>query len=713
MLAYYSPRPLPEELDGLMDLALDLRWTWSHASDGLWRMIAPDVWERTRNPWLIMQTVSDHHLEAIARDPEFIEAFRRQVTERKAYLNDPGWFGRTHGDQTVKCIAYFSMEFGLSEALPIYSGGLGILAGDHLKTASDLGVPLVGIGLLYQKGYFRQSLDSNGWQIETYPYNDPGSLPVLPARDASGAWLRVPLELPGRTLYLRVWHAQVGKVSLYLLDSNDPMNSPHDRGITGELYGGGPETRLLQEGVLGIAGWRALTALGIKPDVCHLNEGHSAFLIVEHARHYMEQTGCSFDQALEATRPSHVFTTHTPVAAGFDQFDPHVIEAFAKNYTKKIGVPWKKLLSLGKLNPDDPDEPVNMAYLAVRGSGRINAVSKLHGEVSRRLFHTLFPGLPEGEVPIGYVTNGVHVPSWDSEMADDLWTRACGKERWLGALDSIVESIDNVAEHDLWGMRNEGRRNLVEYARQRLERQLAQRGAEDEAVEEAANVLDPDALTLGIARRFAQYKRPTLIIHDQERLRRILTRADRPVQLVVAGKAHPRDEDGKRLIQAMAHFAFQGDLRERVVFLEDYDMSLAEHLVQGVDVWINTPLRPWEASGTSGMKVLVNGGLNLSELDGWWAEAYRPDVGWALGDGREHFEPEWYEREAQQLYEILEREVIPEFYDRDAGGLPRNWLARIRTSMAQLTPKFSSNRMMREYVEEYYVPAASDLAVNS
>ena len=497
-------------------------------------------------------------------------------------------------------------------------------------------------------------------------------------------------------------------MKLYLLDSNDLANFPAHRGITSELYGGGPELRLNQEMVLGIGGWRLLDALGLKPEVCHLNEGHAAFAVLERARSFMRETGQPFEVALSATRSGNLFTTHTPVAAGFDSFSPALIEQYLGGYAKKLGISLHDLLALGRANPNDSSEPFNMAYLAVRGSGSVNGVSRLHGKVSRHIFMSLFPRWPEEEVPIGHVTNGVHMPSWDSAESDDLWTNACGKDRWLGTTEALEQDIRRTSDAALWQLRTVATRSLVEYARERLSRQLAVSGASPEAVDGAKHLFDPDALTLGFARRFATYKRPNLLLHDPERLLRLLTNPERPVQLILAGKAHPADQEGQALIQEWTQFIRRPEARPHVIFLSDYDMHLTGHLVQGVDVWINTPRRPWEASGTSGMKVLVNGGINLSELDGWWAEAYTPEVGWALGDGREHGDdPAWDAVEAEALYDLLEREVIPEFYTRDKEGIPVAWVARMRESMARLTPQFSANRTVREYTEQHYIPAAA------
>ena len=601
------------------------------------------------------------------------------------------------------------MEFMLSESLPIYSGGLGNVAGDQLKAASDLGVPVIGVGLLYQQGYFRQAIDKDGAQQALYPYNDPDQLPITPVRRPNGELLRLEIDLPGYSVWLRAWQAQVGRVKLYLLDSNDAANVPVQRGITSQLYGGGPELRLRQEILLGIGGWRLLAALGIQPEVCHLNEGHAAFAVLERALSFMTESGQSFEGALAVTRSGNLFTTHTAVPAGFDRFSPALIEPyFARYVEKKLGLTVHDFMALGRQDPNDSSESFNMAYLAIRGSGAVNGVSRLHGKVSRHLFGPLFPHWPEDEVPIGHVTNGVHMPSWDSAEADDLWTEASGKDRWLGEMETLELDIRRISDARLWKFRSAASTSLVEYARAQLSADLASSGATTEAVDQARHLFDPNALTLGFARRFATYKRPNLLLHDPDRLLRLLSDPQRPVQLIMAGKAHPADHAGQALIQEWVRFIRRPEVRSHAIFLSDYDMLLAERLVQGVDVWINTPRRPWEASGTSGMKVLVNGGINLSELDGWWAEAYTPEVGWALGDGREHGDdPAWDAVEANALYDLLEREVIPQFYTRDESGIPTAWTARMRESMARLTPRFSTNRAVREYTEQRYLPAAA------
>ena len=703
---------LPTEIEGfdsLAELALDMRWSWNHATDGIWRTLDPTLWDLTQNPWVVLQAVSRDQIERVLGDP----AFRKSVDDllgakRQAALK-PAWFQQQHPQPPLTSVAYFSMEFMLSEALPIYSGGLGNVAGDQLKAASDLGVPVVGVGLLYQQGYFRQVIDKNGAQQALYPYNDPGQLPITPLRQPNGEWLRLEIALPGYSVWLRAWQVQVGRVKLYLLDSNDAANFPAHRGITSELYGGGPELRLKQELLLGIGGWRLLRALGLQPEVCHLNEGHAAFAVLERARNFMDDTGQPFEVALAVTRAGNLFTTHTAVAAGFDRFSPALIEQYLAWYAdKRLGIALHDLLALGRQNPNDSSESFNMAYLAIRGSGAVNGVSRLHGKVSRHLFLPLFPHWPEAEVPVKHVTNGVHMPTWDSGPSDDLWTQACGKDRWLGTTEALEQDIRQVSDAELWQFRTAASKTLVEYARGRLSRELAVSGASPEAIEEAKHLFDPNALTLGFARRFATYKRPNLLLHDPQRLLRLLSNAQRPVQLILAGKAHPEDQPGQALIQEWIRFIRQPQTRPHIIFLSDYDMLLTEQLVRGVDVWINTPRRPWEACGTSGMKVLVNGGINLSELDGWWAEAYTPDVGWALGDGREHGDdPAWDAAEANALYDLLEREVIPEFYTRDQSGVPTAWVQRMRESMARLTPQFSASRAVCEYTAQHYLPAAA------
>ncbi len=698
-----------EGFEVLLELALDMRSSWNHATDWIWRQLDPQLWELTHNPWVVLQTVSGETLRQVLGEADVCQRLATLAEARRRTAEAPAWFQQAYPQSPLGAVAYFSMEFMLGEALPIYSGGLGNVAGDQLKAAGDLGVPVYGVGLLYQSGYFRQMIDQYGAQQVLRPYNDPGQLPITPLRQAGGEWLRFRLELPGYAIWLRAWQVQVGRVKLFLLDSNDMANYPVHRGITSQLYGGGVELRLTQELVLGIGGWQLLTELGLQPEVCHLNEGHAAFAVLERARHFMADSGQDFEVALAATRAGNLFTTHTAVAAGFDRFAPALIEQYLGVYAElHLGITRRELLALGRHDPSHDGELFNMAWLAIRGSGAVNAVSRLHGEVSRTLFAPLFARWPLDEVPVGHVTNGVHMPTWDSVQADELWTTACGKIRWSGTVDTLGEDISCASDARLWEFRTAASTPLIDHARARLAWQLAAAGAGPKTLETARRILDGNTLTLGFARRFVRYKRPNLLLHDPQRLVRLLTHPQRPVQLILAGKAHPDDQVGQAMIRQWVEFVRRPEVRNHAVFLADYDMQVTEHLVQGVDVWLNTPRRPWEACGTSGMKVLVNGGLNLSVLDGWWAEAYTPDVGWALGDGREHpDDAEDDARDAEALYALLENEVVPQFYQRDEQGIPTAWVARMRQSMAQLTPQYSAARTVREYTERHYLPAAS------
>ncbi len=703
------PSPPIEGFDSLAELALDMRWSWNHATDDLWRELDPELWQVTQNPWVVLQTAAREKVDRMLADPAFRKRADGLVQTRREEARAPAWFQTQDPLVPLTAVAYFSLELMLSEALPIYAGGLGNVAGDQLKAASDLGVPVVGVGLLYSQGYFRQVIDKDGEQQSLYPYNDPGQLPITPLRGLNGECLRLKIDLPAHPVWLRAWQVQVGRVKLYLLDSNDPANLPANRGITSELYGGGPALRLKQELLLGIGGWRLLDALGIKPEVCHLNEGHAAFAVLERARSFMLEAGQPFEVALTATRVGNLFTTHTAVPAGFDRFEPSLIERYLRGYAEqKLGIKMRDLLALGRQNPDDASESFNMAYLAVRGSGSVNGVSLLHGQVSRSLFEPLFRHWPVDEVPVGHVTNGVHAPTWDSAAADDLWTAACGKGRWLGALDGLERQIEGLSDASLWDLRTTARASLVKYARERVTSDSLAAGASSAEVEAARHLFDPGVLTLGFARRFATYKRPDLLLHDPDRLLRLLSNPKRPVQLIMAGKAHPADRAGQDLIREWIQFIQRPEAAPHVIFVGDYDMRVTGQLVQGVDLWLNTPRRPWEACGTSGMKVLVNGGLNFSILDGWWAEAYELGEGWALGDGREHGDdPGWDAADAVALYDRLEQEIIPEFYARNDQGIPTAWVERMRKSMARLTPRFSAHRAVRDYTERYLLAAAA------
>ena len=703
-LAEITEDEMADGVAALKELALNLHWSWNHAADELWVALDQELWETTQNPWVILQTVSKDQIRALLADSFLRKRLDDLVQENRDAFKKEAWFQEEHPESPLSCVAYFSMEFMLSEALPIYSGGLGNVAGDQMKAASELGVPVVGIGLLYGQGYFRQDFDDEGRQRALYPVNDPGQLPIRPLRRSNGQWLRISIQLPGAKIWLRCWEVCVGRVKLYLLDTNDFANSAAHRGITSELYGGDQEMRLKQEIVLGIGGWRLLRAIGLEPEVCHLNEGHAALAVLERTRWYMEDHAKSFNLASKVTRAGNIFTTHTAVAAGFDRFDPELVRKYLTHYAEdELHISIENLLALGRKDEGDAAEPFNMAYLALRGSAQVNGVSKLHGQVSRQIFQPLFPRWPQAEVPIGSVTNGIHVPTWDSVGADALWTKACGPDRWRGA-GHIGDDIRRIPDPDLWQMRMAGRKTMIGHVRNRYACQLASQGRPSVS---NAQLFDEKVLTVGFARRFATYKRPNLLLHDSERLLRLLLNPLRPMQLVIAGKAHPEDLPGQALVKEWNDFIQRPEVRSRVVFLSDYDMSLAQELVQGIDLWINTPRRPWEACGTSGMKILVNGGLNLSELDGWWVEAYTPEVGWAIGDGQEHGDdPAWDAVEADAMYALLENEVVPDFYERTPEGIPVQWLKRVRESMARLTPQFSAGRAIRDYTDMHYLPAA-------
>jgi starch phosphorylase len=692
----------------LKELAMDLHWTWNHATDKVWRQLDPILWELTNNPLVVLQTVSKDRINQVLEDPIVREVIEELINQKRQRAISPIWFQKNYSNRLLTHIAYFSMEFMLSEALPIYSGGLGNVAGDYLKTASDLGVPLIGIGLLYQQAYPRQIIYKNGTQQYIAPYNDPGQLPIVPLRYPNGEWIRIEIKLPGYSIWLRTWKAQVGRVSLLLLDSNDAANDPFHRGITSELYGGDAEIRLLQEIILGIGGWRLLKAMGLNPEVCHFNEGHSAFAILERARIFMKENNQPFDVALNITRGGNIFTTHTATGGGVDIFSLSIIEHYLSNYIKEeLGISLQEFFALGRKNPDDETEEFHTGYLAIKGSRYITGVSKLHCNVSKEIFAPLFPRWPKEEVPIAYVTNGVHMSTWDSPEADNLWTEACGKDRWMGSVENLKQNITSISDVRLWEFRSASEIVFIDYIRKRYARQLASIGSSSQEIEAAQHLFDPGILTVGFARRFVKYKRPNLLLQDPERLSRIIGNKERPIQLILAGKAHPGDPTGQSMIKEWVQFIENFQLANKVIFLSDYDMELTEQLVRGIDLWFNTPQRPWEACGTSGMKVLVNGGLNLSELDGWWDEAYSPEIGWAFGDRTDHDgDPLWDKEEAGQIYDLLENQIIPTFYTRNKDGIPEGWVNLMRKSMAMLTPRYSSNRALQEYTEKYYLPAA-------
>uniref|UniRef100_C6E8D0 Alpha-glucan phosphorylase n=1 Tax=Geobacter sp. (strain M21) TaxID=443144 RepID=C6E8D0_GEOSM len=696
---------LPKELAGLQRIAYNLWWSWEPEAIGLFKRLDPELWRLTRhNPLEVLGSLQQATFESLMADEGFMSHLS-QVEERLTeYLSSRTWYER-HGNPGAR-IAYFSMEFGLHESLPIYSGGLGILAGDHLKSASDLGLPLVGVGLLYRQGYFRQYLNLEGWQQEIYPENDFYNLPLHQERDREGKPLAFSLEYPGRNVRVQVWRVQVGRVNLYLLDTNLEENSPADREITTRLYGGDQEMRIRQEILLGIGGVRALRLLGAEPNVCHMNEGHAAFLALERIRSLMEQRQLNFREAMEAVRGGNVFTTHTPVEAGIDHFPPDLLDQYMGHYYRSLGLSREQFMALGMQNHGRSNESFCMAVLAMKLSLHSNGVSELHGEVSRRMWADVWPDLPEEQLPLTYVTNGVHQKSWLSEEMTGLLIRFLGT-RWLEqSADQLWRRVSRIPDAELWRTHRRGTEQLVDYARRSLRAQLEKLDASAKEIDAAGDVLDPEILTIGFARRFATYKRGTLLLHDKERLFRILNHPERPVQIVFAGKAHPADHQGKELIRQIVQLSQQPEFRRRIVFLEDYDISVARRLVQGVDVWLNTPLRPLEASGTSGMKVAFNGGLNLSILDGWWCEGYRGNNGWAIGRGEVYDDLAYQNQvESRAIYDLLEKEIVPLFYNRGSDGIPRGWTAFMKSSMQTLCPVFSTDRMVQEYARRCYLPA--------
>ena len=702
---YVSPS-LPKSLFPLQDLAYNLRWSWDHETIDLFRRSDRDQWENVyQNPVKLLGTIKQERLSVVESDDSIMNQMVRCYDDFRQYMTDKTWFDKHKKKYPTTSIAYFSAEFGLTECLPIYSGGLGILAGDHLKSASDLGVPLIGVGLLYTEGYFTQYLNLDGWQQERYIDNDFYNMPISRVRDKDGKPMYIQVDYPEGPCQAAVWSIQVGRNPLYLLDTNIPENRPEFRVITARLYGGDLNMRMRQEILLGIGGIRALFALGHHPNVYHMNEGHSAFLALERIRLYMEQHNLSFPEARSVVRASNVFTTHTPVPAGIDVFPPDMMDSFFGNYYKGIGVPRERFLALGRKKPDDQSEGFCMAVLAIRLASYINGVSALHGEVSRKMWHDIWPVLPADEVPITHVTNGVHLKSWASKEMTDLLNRYLGPRALKEPTNrEIWNRIDLLPPEELWRTHERRRERLVAHARKRLRKQLIARGAPPAEVERADEVLNPEALTLGFARRFATYKRATLLFRDPDRLAAILNNKDRPVQFIMAGKAHPRDTQGKDLIRQIIHTARRPELRNRIVFLENYDMFLSRYLTQGVDVWLNTPRRPMEASGTSGMKANVNAVLNFSILDGWWVEAYTPEVGWAVGHGEVYEDQELQDEvEGNSIYEILENEIVPAFYERGSDDLPRKWIEKMKSTLKNLCPVFNTDRMVKDYTSKFYL----------
>ncbi|MGA2449554.1 MAG: alpha-glucan family phosphorylase [Polyangiaceae bacterium] len=702
---------LPPSLERLRELAYNLWWAWNPIAQELFIRIDPDLWVEVRgNPIELLGRVDQGRLDELAGDDAFTNHLDAVMQTFQRYMQREGWFSKTFPDAAGARIAYFSMEYGLHECLPVYSGGLGVLAGDHLKTASDLGLPLIGVGLAYAEGYFRQALNADGWQGENYPINDWHRMPVTPVREGSGQRLVIRVQYPHGIVLAQIWKVQVGRVPLLLLDTNLEDNDPRDREITGPLYGGDKQFRVRQEIVLGIGGIHALEALGLSPTACHMNEGHSAFLALERIERVMRDRQVSFSIAAEANSAGNVFTTHTPVPAGNDAFEPSLIARYLEPYRGALGISEHDLLGLGRVDPSDENSPFSMPVLAIRASDHYNGVSELHGEVSRKMWCGLWPELPTHEIPIDFITNGVHMPSWVATELGALFTRYLGP-RWTEQCDDaeLWARASEIPDAELWAVHEHRRHRLVQHARHwgRLAAEARGAGIEELALTDEA--LDPSALTIGFARRFATYKRATLLFSDLARVKKLLGDPARPVQLVFAGKAHPQDRGGKELIRSIIHASRDIGLVGRVVFIEDYDMRVARVLLSGVDVWLNTPRRPLEASGTSGMKAAANGALNLSVLDGWFAEAWRDhgaDIGWAIGRGEEYSEASGDAREAELLYDLLEHEVVPLFYARDGmGRLPRGWIRRMKNAIARLVPRFNTSRMVRQYTTRFYVPA--------
>ncbi len=701
----------PEALDPLKEIAYNMWFSWNHEARKLFMRLDQEYWEKSyQSPINMLCMLPLHRLQEAAQDQDFLAQVNGVYQNLQKYLNAKPWFEKKFGKRKKPFIAYVSLEYGIDEGLPLYSGGLGILAGDHMKSASDLGIPLVGIGLLYRQGYFKQYLNADGWQMESYPENNRYRMPLSLERDAAGKPLLIDLSDVNIPARFQVWRVDIGRIPLYLLDANIPSNATEHQVITMQLYGGDRDMRIRQELLLGIGGLRALQALGLSPTVCHINEGHAAFLTLERIRQYMDAGGLSFQEAFEICWSSSVFTTHTPVPAGNERFNPSLMQKYLGGYVEKLGLSWNEFLAMGREDPANQGEEFCMTVLALKMCARSNAVSRLHGTVSRKMWKNLWPGLNGEDIPITSITNGIHGRSWVSHEQANLFQKHLGEafideplnvDSWKG--------IDTIPDTDLWELRDLRREKLVNFARKRLRVQFARRKLSPSEINIADEVLDPKALTIGFARRFATYKRAYLLLREPERLARILLDAKQPVQLIIAGKAHPADNAGKEMIRQIIHFTRDEKFRQKIVFLEDYDLTVARYMVQGVDVWLNTPRRPMEASGTSGMKAAANGVLNLSVLDGWWPEAYASGTGWPIGWGEEYDDHDYQDAvEGHLLYDTLEREVIPLFYKRDAEGIPRAWVKNIKTTLKRLGFAFSSNRMVAEYTDRCYLNADRD-----
>jgi len=708
---------LPAPLQPLLALANNLWWVWHPEAIELFRRVDRHLWDSPEvyhNPVKLLGSAAQGRLAELAKDDGYLAHLNRVHEAFKAHLSEAGWYQKEHAAaaearKSPLLLAYFSAEFGLHESLPIYSGGLGILAGDHLKSASEIGLPLIGVGLLYRNGYFQQYLSADGWQQEFYPEQDFYNLAVEPMKYTDGSPVVVRVDLPENAVFCKVWRVSIGRIPLYLLDTNIQENTPADRDITSKLYGGGTELRIKQEIILGIGGVRALEALDIAPTVFHMNEGHSAFLALERVRVLLQNSPMTFDEARQQVMATNVFTTHTPVPAGIDTFSPDMMTKYFRNYYPSLKLDEEGFLALGREDVTNKKQGFSMAVLAIRLSDSANGVSCLHGDVSRHMWHNLWPQVPPDEVPIHHVTNGIHVRSWLAAELQYVLDRYLSSRWQHNPTDqSVWEGVNQIPDEELWRAHDRCRERLVAWTRTTLKEQLTRRGAAFDDIAAAEEVLDPEALTIGFARRFASYKRGNLLLRDPARLQRLLEDTKTPIQFVFAGKAHPADHEGKELIKALVNFAHNPAVRRRVVFLENYDINIARHLVQGVDVWLNTPRRGMEASGTSGMKAAANGVLNCSILDGWWVEGYSPDLGWAIGRGESYTDGNLQDQiESQALYDILEKQIIPLFYKRTVDNIPRDWIARMKNCMRKLAPVFNTNRMVREYAEKFYIPSAN------
>jgi starch phosphorylase len=703
---------VPEPLQPLLEMSKNLWWVWHPEAVELFRRLDRQLWDAVyHNPVRLLGSIAQDKLKEAAQDEGFLAHQARVYEAFQHHLKETGWFREEHSDSDQMLAAYFSAEFGIHESLPIYSGGLGILAGDHLKSASEIGLPLIAVGLLYRNGYFQQYLSADGWQQEAYPELDFYNLAVEEMTYTDGTPIHVRVDLPDNAVFCKVWRCRIGRIPLYLLDTNLSENAPADRDITSKLYGGGTEMRIRQELVLGIGGVRALDAMNVKPTVFHMNEGHSAFLALERVRVLLEaKPELTFDEARQMVMSTNVFTTHTPVPAGIDMFPPDMVMKYFKNFIPALKLDEEGFLALGREDVTNKKQGFSMAVLAVRLADSINAVSELHGDVSRHMWHNIWPQVPPDEVPIHHITNGIHTRSWLSQDISFVLDRYLSGKWMSNPTDqSVWEGVMQIPDEELWRAHERCRERLVGWVRHTLKEQLTKRGASYDEVTGADEVLDPEALTIGFARRFASYKRGALLLRDQNRLRAMLENTKQPIQFVFAGKAHPADHEGKELIKTIVNFARDPAVRRRIVFIENYDINIARYLVQGVDVWLNTPRRGMEASGTSGMKAAVNGVPNCSILDGWWVEGYAldPNVGWAIGRGESYTDGNVQDQiESQALYDILEKQIVPLFYKRGVDNMPREWIGRMKTCMRRLAPVFNTNRMVCDYAEKFYVPAS-------